>query len=69
MGFGYRMSVATPSDPKLRHGRAWRGRCVVGGKVAAESADVTCTPVIGLLGIMSRLFLQCSNAEFAKNTI
>ena len=33
------------NDPKLSHGRAWRGGCAVGGKVAAEAADVTCTPV------------------------
>ena len=34
-----------PNDPKLSHGRAWRGGCVAGERWRQEAADVTCTPV------------------------
>ena len=39
------VGVYCPNDPKLSHGRAWRGGCAVGGKAVVEAADVTCTPV------------------------
>ena len=42
--------VAASNDPKLSHGRAWRGGSAVGGKAAVEAADVTCTPVAAAQG-------------------
>ncbi len=35
----------SPNDPKLSDGRARRGACAVGGKVAAEAGGVTRPPV------------------------
>ena len=38
IGMGYRERVATPNDPKLSDGGAWRGSCECGAK--KEETDV-----------------------------
>ena len=63
------MGERKPNDPKLSHGRAWRGGCAAGGKAAVEAADVTCTPVgcSAWLGVGVLLWSNDGNMSAGKN--
>ena len=69
MAFVHTRREESPNDPKLSHGRAWRGPCAgEGGRGRRwrEAWAVTCTPVgcsawLGVSGCIEEVFQSAKN--------